>query len=61
METMIMHQTEEAPSVNSVYPDGNFPDLSKRYCQNVVQKMKAVTTCRRRQVVIHSKNRQPEG
>ncbi|MBP9811330.1 serine/threonine protein kinase [bacterium] len=43
METMIMHQTEEAPSVNSVYPDGNFPDsieavIAKMLCKDTSQR-----------------------
>lgn len=47
METMIMHQTEEAPSVNSVYPDGNFPDsieavIAKMLCKDTSQRYQSM-------------------
>lgn len=47
METMIMHQTEEAPSVNSVYPDGDFPDsieaaIAKMLCKDTSQRYQSM-------------------
>ncbi len=43
METIMMHQTEEAPLISSVYPDGKFPKsieaaIAKMLCKNPDQR-----------------------